>query len=97
MNHVSIFEPFIFVQEETLRSCHHRCSLSTIDPFEPGAQRAQTCLSLSGAKGRRDVRSLACLVNRMLGRRSPIIDIEHMQLFSKRSIRYFSNMPDLSM
>ena len=28
------------------------------------------------------------LVNRMLGKRSPIIDIEHMQLFSKRSIRY---------
>jgi SAM-dependent methyltransferase len=26
------------------------------------------------------------LVNRMLGKRSPIIDIEHMQLFSKRSI-----------
>jgi SAM-dependent methyltransferase len=26
-------------------------------------------------------------VNRMLGRRSPIIDIEHMQLFSERSIR----------
>jgi SAM-dependent methyltransferase len=25
------------------------------------------------------------LVNRMLGRRSPIVDIEHMQLFSKRS------------
>lgn len=27
-------------------------------------------------------------VNRALGRRSPIIDIEHMQLFSERSIRY---------
>ena len=27
------------------------------------------------------------LVNRMLGRRSPIIDIEHMQLFSKPSVR----------
>ncbi|HET7175766.1 MAG TPA: class I SAM-dependent methyltransferase [Gammaproteobacteria bacterium] len=27
------------------------------------------------------------LVNRVLGRRSPIIDIEHMQLFSARSIR----------
>jgi SAM-dependent methyltransferase len=27
------------------------------------------------------------LVNRLLGKRSPIIDIEHMQLFSKRSIR----------
>ena len=27
-------------------------------------------------------------VNRLLGRRSPIIDIEHMQLFSERSIRY---------
>jgi SAM-dependent methyltransferase len=27
------------------------------------------------------------LVNRLLGRRSPIIDIEHMQLFSRRSIR----------
>jgi SAM-dependent methyltransferase len=27
------------------------------------------------------------LVNRMLGRRSPIIDIEHMQLFSKGSIK----------
>ena len=26
------------------------------------------------------------LVNRLLGKRSPIIDIEHMQLFSKRSI-----------
>jgi SAM-dependent methyltransferase len=26
-------------------------------------------------------------VNRLLGRRSPIIDIEHMQLFSERSIR----------
>jgi len=32
-----------------------------------------------------DYRSLA---NRVLGRRSPIIDIEHMQLFSRRSIRY---------
>jgi SAM-dependent methyltransferase len=28
------------------------------------------------------------LVNRLLGRRSPIIDIEHMQLFSTRSMRY---------
>ena len=28
------------------------------------------------------------LVNRLLGRRSPIIDIEHMQLFSKNSITY---------
>lgn len=28
------------------------------------------------------------LVNRLLGRRSPIIDIEHMQLFSERSVRY---------
>ncbi len=27
-------------------------------------------------------------VNRLLGKRSPIIDIEHMQLFSKRSMRY---------
>lgn len=27
-------------------------------------------------------------VNRLLGRRSPIIDVEHMQLFSARSIRY---------
>ncbi|MBY0575596.1 MAG: class I SAM-dependent methyltransferase [Gallionellaceae bacterium] len=27
-------------------------------------------------------------VNRLLGRRSPIIDIEHMQLFSERSVRY---------
>jgi SAM-dependent methyltransferase len=28
------------------------------------------------------------LVNRLLGKRSPIIDIEHMQLFSDRSIRH---------
>lgn len=28
------------------------------------------------------------LVNRLLGRRSPIIDIEHMQLFSERSVLY---------
>ena len=28
------------------------------------------------------------LVNRLLGKRSPIIDIEHMQLFSKRSMHY---------
>lgn len=28
------------------------------------------------------------LVNRLLGKRSPIIDIEHMQLFSPRSVRY---------
>ena len=28
------------------------------------------------------------LVNRMLGKRSPIIDIEHMQLFSERSVRH---------
>ena len=27
-------------------------------------------------------------VNRLLGKRSPIIDIEHMQLFSERSMRY---------
>ena len=27
-------------------------------------------------------------VNRLLGRRSPIIDIEHLQLFSKRSLRH---------
>jgi SAM-dependent methyltransferase len=27
-------------------------------------------------------------INRLLGKRSPIIDIEHMQLFSKRSMRY---------
>lgn len=28
------------------------------------------------------------LVNRLLGKRSPIIDIEHMQLFSERSVRH---------
>ncbi len=28
------------------------------------------------------------LVNRLLGKRSPIIDIEHMQIFSRRSLRY---------
>ncbi len=28
------------------------------------------------------------LVNRLLGKRSPIIDIEHMQLFSKRSLQF---------
>ena len=28
------------------------------------------------------------LVNKLLGKRSPIIDIEHMQLFSSKSIRY---------
>jgi len=27
-------------------------------------------------------------INRLLGKRSPIIDIEHMQLFSKRSARH---------
>ncbi len=33
------------------------------------------------------------VVNRLLGKRSPIIDIEHMQLFSKRSLRYlFENV-----
>jgi 2-polyprenyl-3-methyl-5-hydroxy-6-metoxy-1,4-benzoquinol methylase len=32
-----------------------------------------------------DYRSLA---NRLLGKRSPIIDIEHLQLFSNRSVRY---------
>lgn len=31
------------------------------------------------------------MVNRILGRRSPIIDIEHMQLFSKMSIRELFN------
>lgn len=28
------------------------------------------------------------LINRLLGKRSPIIDIEHMQLFSERSVRH---------
>ena len=28
------------------------------------------------------------VVNKLLGRRSPIIDIEHMQLFSRRSVSY---------
>ena len=28
------------------------------------------------------------IVNRLLGKRSPIIDIEHMQLFSEHSVRY---------
>jgi SAM-dependent methyltransferase len=33
------------------------------------------------------------LVNRLLGKRSPIIDIEHLQLFSKSSLRYlFENI-----
>ena len=32
-------------------------------------------------------------INRLLGKRSPIIDIEHMQLFSERSVRYlFENV-----
>ena len=31
------------------------------------------------------------LVNRLLGKRSPIIDLEHMQLFSDRSIRHLFN------
>lgn len=28
------------------------------------------------------------MVNRLMGKRSPIIDIEHLQLFSERSVRY---------
>jgi SAM-dependent methyltransferase len=35
-------------------------------------------------------------VNRLLGRRSPIIDIEHMQLFSDRSIRTLLERSDFS-
>ncbi|MCY1165165.1 Ubiquinone biosynthesis O-methyltransferase [compost metagenome] len=37
------------------------------------------------------------LVNRLLGRRSPIIDIEHMQLFSDRSIRYLFDAAGFSL
>ncbi len=33
-------------------------------------------------------------VNRMLGKRSPIFDIEHMQLFSRRAVRFlWENRP----
>ena len=31
------------------------------------------------------------MVNRLLGKRSPVIDIEHMQLFSRRSLQYMFN------
>jgi SAM-dependent methyltransferase len=37
------------------------------------------------------VHNYRSLVNRILGRKSPIIDIEHMQLFSKKSIRLLLN------
>ena len=37
------------------------------------------------------VHNYRSLVNRILGKKSPIIDIEHMQLFSKKSIRLLLN------
>lgn len=66
------------------------CCFMTMEHVrDPGAvaASAQRLLRPGGAfvTVTHDYRSL---VNRLLGRRSPIIDIEHLQLFSRHSIRY---------
>lgn len=64
------------------------CCFMTMEHVRDPAEIAQSAFRLLRPGGAfvtvtHDYRSL---VNRMLGKKSPIIDIEHMQLFSKRSI-----------
>jgi SAM-dependent methyltransferase len=64
------------------------CCFMTMEHVRDPADIAQSAFRLLRPGGAfvtvtHDYRSL---VNRVLGRKSPIIDIEHMQLFSKRSI-----------
>lgn len=66
------------------------CCFMTLEHVpEPGviARAALRLLRTGGAfvTVTHDYRSI---VNRLLGKRSPIIDIEHMQLFSERSVRF---------
>ena len=66
------------------------CCFMTLEHVRDPNALAQAALRLLRPGGAfvtvtHDYRSL---VNRLLGRRSPIIDIEHMQLFSARSMQY---------
>ena len=65
------------------------CCFMTMEHVVEPAEIAQAALRLLRPGGAfvtvtHDYQSI---VNRMLGRRSPIIDVEHMQLFSERSLR----------
>jgi SAM-dependent methyltransferase len=64
------------------------CCFMTLEHVKEPSEIAESVLRLLKPGGAfvtvtHDYRSV---VNRILGRRSPIIDVEHMQLFSKRSI-----------
>lgn len=66
------------------------CCFMTMEHVHDPEMIAQASFRLLRAGGAfvtitHDYRSM---VNRLLGKHSPIIDIEHMQLFSKKSIRY---------
>jgi SAM-dependent methyltransferase len=71
------------------------CCFMTLEHVRDPNSIAQAALRLLRPGGAfvtvtHDYRSL---VNRLLGKRSPIIDLEHLQLFSKRSVRHlFENL-----
>lgn len=65
------------------------CFMTMEHVHDPGVVASAACRLLRPGGAfvtvTHDYRSL---VNRLLGKRSPIIDIEHMQLFSERSVRH---------
>jgi SAM-dependent methyltransferase len=84
--HEAIFDERDFAPE----SFDLVCCFMTMEHVRDPRQIAQAAMRLLRPGGAfvtvtHDYRSL---VNRLLGKRSPIIDIEHMQLFSPRSIEY---------
>jgi SAM-dependent methyltransferase len=84
--HESMFDEHDFTPDSFDLIC---CFMTMEHVPEPGViARAALRLLRPGGAFVTVTHDYHSLVNRLLGKRSPIIDIEHMQLFSERSVRY---------
>ncbi len=65
------------------------CSFMTLEHLDEPGQFVKTAYSLLEPRGMIAlvVHNWCALLNRLLGLRSPIIDVEHLQLFNPRSLR----------
>jgi SAM-dependent methyltransferase len=80
-----------FIREESIESCKFGEEFDLVTCFqtlEHLSRPAETLLVMSGAVATGGYIAVVChdrlsIVNRLLGRKSPIFDIEHLQMFSR--------------
>jgi SAM-dependent methyltransferase len=74
---------------QDLRKFEAVCLFQTIEHIPNPAQVVMELMEYVSTNGRLIIvcHDRTSLINRLLGRRSPIFDIEHLQIFSRRSIQ----------